>query len=142
MRTLVLLFLVGGVTPAAAQETEAPPAAAPAAAPVVASGQWVKDQYDVTGGWHIEREGDRLVLVIHPDFTTTRGPDLKLYLHPSPMQGLGGKDAVKAGVQIAALKSHKGAQRYTLPAGTDLADYKSVLIVCKAFKKLWGGGAL
>jgi len=43
---------------------------------------------------------------------------------------------------IAPLQSNKGAQTYVIPAGTDLSNYKSVIIHCEAYTKLWSAADL
>ena len=45
-------------------------------------------------------------------------------------------------MRIAKLKSNKGSQRYKLPAGTDPSDYKTVIIHCEQYSKLWSTGTI
>jgi len=52
------------------------------------------------------------------------------------------KTAVPGSLLIAPLKSNKGAQSYVIPAGTDLSQYKSVIIHCEAYTKLWSASDL
>jgi len=43
---------------------------------------------------------------------------------------------------VAALKSNKGDQFYSLPPDLDLTAYKSIIIHCKKYTKLWGAASL
>jgi len=74
------------------------------------------------------------------DFKTRRGPDLKVYLSKLTVEELTDSTVAANSVEIAALQSHRGAQIYEIPAALDLDDYRSVLIHCKRFAHLWGGG--
>ena len=65
---------------------------------------------------------------------TTNGPDLYVYLST-------GKDASDI-VNLGRLKGNIGNQNYEIPTGTDLANYNTVLIWCKAFSTLFGSAKL
>jgi len=43
---------------------------------------------------------------------------------------------------MSELKNLKGAQRYELPADVELTKYKSLLLHCEKYSKLWGAGEL
>jgi len=113
-----------------------------AASAAQASGDFVRKSKRLQGGWHIEARGDRHVLIIEDDFRAARGPDLKIFLSPQTIANVTGKTAVNGAIKIGELKKTRGAQEYELPAGLDLADYKSVLVHCEEFAVLWGGGDL
>lgn len=63
------------------------------------------------------------------DFKTINGPDLYVYL----ANGLDAKDFVSLG----KIKATEGNINYEIPAGVNPADYKYVLIWCKAFSVLF-----
>ncbi len=65
-------------------------------------------------------------------FKVTNGPDLHVILtrHPNPKTRVDVQDAY---VEVGKLKGNIGGQNYTLPAGTNLDDYKAVVIYCKPF---------
>ena len=110
--------------------------------PELASGEWVKKGYDIDGGWKIiQRDGQKLI-VFDDDFRTRKGPDLKVYLSKLPIDTLRDSEVAESSVKISPLKSNKGAQEYTIPAGIELDEYSSVLVHCEKFSHLWGGGDL
>lgn len=52
-------------------------------------------------------------------------------------------DAVKTGyLRLGTLKGDKGSANYAVPAGTDLGQYKSVVIWCKRFSVAFGAAPL
>ena len=76
------------------------------------------------------------------DFRTTNGPDLVVYLakHPQPTRAA---DVVDNGyVSLGNLKGNVGSQNYAIPAGTDIAEYNSVVIWCELFGVLFSPAAL
>lgn len=108
----------------------------------VHSGSWSKKTYSASGTWKIVKNGDNHYVVLDSKFKTKKAPDLKLFLSKSSASSLTGKNATKGAVRIAKLTSNKGAQRYKLPAGTSPADYKTLIIHCEQYSKLWVTGAL
>jgi len=106
----------------------------------IAAGAWVKSSYRIAGRWAIvARDGARYI-EFDDDFKTRRGPDLKVYLSTRAVEELTDSTVAANSTEVAALKSHRGAQVYEIPAALDLNDYRSVLIHCKRFAHLWGGG--
>jgi hypothetical protein len=116
-------------------------AAAPAAAEPLKSGAFGKQEQRISGTWSIEQAADGAYLVLSSDFTTRSAPDLKLFLNPLPPAQVTAQNATQ-GVLIGPLKSAKGASRYKLPAGLDLGRYKSVVLHCEQYTKLWGAGEI
>ncbi len=103
---------------------------------------WKKDAYEVKGLISIvERDGQR-TLTLSRDFSTRAGPDLKLVLSPLTIDKVRAKTALQGSRVIAPLKSETGAQTYTIPSDVELERYKSILIHCEKYTKLWGGVAL
>lgn len=76
----------------------------------------------------LQRLADGTLNVLLKDFSVTNGPDLQVVLSKSADGDYSGEDLV-----LSKLKANNGAQNYTIPAGTDLAQYKSVIIWCKPF---------
>ncbi|MBX2851000.1 MAG: DM13 domain-containing protein [Phycisphaeraceae bacterium] len=117
-------------------------ASAAAGDTTVHSGTWSKKTYSASGTWKIVKNGDDHFVVLDSKFKTKSAPDLKLFLTKSKASSLTGKNATKNAVRIAKLKSNKGAQRYKLPKGTSPADYKTLIIHCEKYSKLWVTGTL
>jgi len=72
-------------------------------------------------------------LFLEPDFEVGAGPAFHVYLVPkAPIRTSSDlKDTMF--VDLGALRAFKGSQRYSIPAGIDLKDYKSVIIWCERF---------
>jgi Electron transfer DM13 len=74
-------------------------------------------------------------------FEVTNGPDLYVYLalHPEPRS----RDQVDQGfVNLGRLKGNVGPQAYPIPAGTEPARYRSVVIYCRAFHVVFSTATL
>ncbi|MCC7364719.1 MAG: DM13 domain-containing protein [Dehalococcoidia bacterium] len=126
-------------TPAA---TETPatgtPAASPTASPTpAASGAGVlaramfrdgEPGHDGEGRAELQRLADGMLNLYVADFSVTSGPDLFVVLSTSP-DGYTG-DGV---LVLERLKANNGNQNYAIPAGTDLARYRSIVIWCRQF---------
>jgi hypothetical protein len=67
------------------------------------------------------------------DVAIQNGPDLHVYL----ARGMGGAYDGGRDLYLGALKATNGSFNYELPAGTSLADYKSVVVWCRAFTVLF-----
>ena len=68
------------------------------------------------------------VVVRLESFAVRNGPDLYVYLSPDA-DGYGSK----GNLELGRLKASEGNQNYRLPAGTDPAAYRSVVIWCRQF---------
>jgi hypothetical protein len=114
--------------------------AAPAALAGAPHGQAIslqKAEAPVTGTVTVKHEGSKVSLVFSNDFTTNpKAPALQVVLLKSatPLKTLTAPHyplTPGSYTQVAPLKSYKGAQSYTLPAGVDIKASGSVLIWCK-----------
>ena len=104
---------------------------------------WVKKYYSVTGNWSVEVENGNSYLLLHSDFKTSKGPDLKLFLIKKEASTLSKKEEVqKHGFFLGKLKSLKGEQKYLIPANISLSDFKSIVIHCEKYTKVWGAASL
>lgn len=96
-----------------------------------------KAEAPVTGGFTVEQHDGKTHLVFSKDFSTNpQAPDLQVVLLKSatPLKSLKAPNyplSPGSYTQIAPLKSVKGAQTYTLPAGVDVKAFGSVLIWCR-----------
>ena len=70
------------------------------------------------------------------DFAVRNGPDLYVYLSPSPDGYADGS------VELGRLKADRGNQNYSLPAGSDVPPAASVVIWCKQFSVLFAAAPL
>ena len=74
----------------------------------------------------IRTEDGRLVLRVE-EFSVTNGPDLVVVLSPD-VDGY-----ADGSLTLGELKATDGNFNYDIPAGTDLAQYKSVVVWCRSF---------
>ncbi len=128
---LIFGFLAIGVATAASATTAAD-----------SSGQFIKKNYAINGGWSIEKRGNQNIIKFNGDFKTKNGPDLKVFLSPRAFESVRGSNATHKAALVSKLIRSSGEQEYVLPSDIDLADYRSLLIHCEAFSVLWGGANL
>jgi hypothetical protein len=114
---------------------------AAAATQTLASGKWTKKENRISGTWEIIDDGTDVTLKLK-NFKTANAPDLKLFLHEKSISSLSSKNVAKGSKFLAKLKSNKGDQEYKLPKGLKLSEYKSLIIHCQKYTKLWGGANL
>lgn len=69
------------------------------------------------------------------DFMVTNGPALFVTLskHENPIN----HDELGDYLSLGELKGNIGDQNYEIPEGTDLSEYKSVVIYCKPFRVIF-----
>lgn len=108
----------------------------------VHQGSWSKKSHSTSGTWKIVKNGDDHFVVLDSRFKTRSAPDLKLFLSRDTSSKLTGRNATDNATRIAKLTSNSGAQRYKLPAGLDPSDFKTLIIHCERYSKLWSAGTL
>lgn len=114
---------------------------ASAATKTLASGSWTKKAERISGTWEIVDDGKDVTLKLK-NFKTESAPDLKLFFHKKSIGSLTSKKVKSGSKFLAKLKSNRGDQEYKLPKGLKLSDYKSIVIHCEQYTKLWGGANL
>lgn len=105
----------------------------------IATGGFSNVAMKTSGTWTLETRADGVYAVLSDDFRARKAPDLKIFLHTAVAADVGDDNAAE-GVFIAELKSHKGGQAFKLPAGLDLASFKSFVIHCERYSKFWAAG--
>jgi hypothetical protein len=74
----------------------------------------------------IETEPGSYVLRVE-EFSVRNGPDLFVYLSPA-------RDGYERGaLELGRLKATDGSFNYRIPAGTDVTEFRSAVVWCKAF---------
>lgn len=89
--------------------------------------------YELPEGQHVVR---------FENFRTTNGPALVVYLakHTAPTNA---SDVTDNGfLKLGKLKGNVGNQNYPVPAGTNIAEFNSVVIWCELFGVLFSPAAL
>jgi Electron transfer DM13 len=122
------------VAPTATAAATTAPSATPTGPHVLATGQLqrVDDLHRGTGPVSLV-ELDGKIFVRFENVAIQNGPDLQVYL----ARGMGGAYDGSRDLYLGALKATNGSFYYELPAGTSLADYKSVVVWCRAFTVLF-----
>lgn len=83
----------------------------------------------------IRTSANEVVVRFEDDFAASNGPDLYVWL-------VRDGDVKNGYVDLGKLKGNVGSQNYVVPSGTNLSQYNSVIIWCKAFSVLFGTAKL
>ena len=105
-------------------------------------GTWTKIGYDIAGQWQIVEEGGRMYVVLNESFHTKNAPDLKIFLSPLPVSALNNRNAIEGALRVGPLSRPQGPQRLEIPPGTQLGRYKTIVLHCEQYSKLWGAAPL
>ncbi len=97
----------------------------------------------VSGGWRIVRsEAGGFALEVGEDFVARKGPDVKFFLSPLPAADVTGDNATRGSVFVVQLEAFEGPQRFALPASAAPETFRTLVLHCEAYSKLWGVSAL
>lgn len=134
-------------TPAQAPGTSAAsaPREKPAGPALLATGELISHEHATSGSVRILRAADGSLVLRLENLDTSNGPDLRVWITDAPvLPGRDGWGVFDDGKYVSAgkLKGNKGSQNYALPAGFDLAAYKSVSIWCDRFNVSFGAAEL
>lgn len=157
--TVVDDALPGGSTPAASGSTTAgstptvsmdpsstpPPTVSEAATRTIATGEFVSHEHRTTGSVRVLRLADGSRVLRIEGLDTSDGPDLKVWLTDARVvPGRDGWHVFDDGAytNLGDLKGNRGNQNYAVPAGLDLAKYRSVTIWCDRFNVSFGAATL
>ena len=107
------------------------------AGPALLQGNFVNGDsfHQVSSTALVVEQNSQQILRLDDNFKSINGPDLYVWLVKD-----GGVDA--GYVEVGRLKGNQGGQNYTIPNGTNLAEYSSVYIWCRAFGVLFGSAKL
>ncbi|MGY5127184.1 DM13 domain-containing protein [Streptomyces nigrescens] len=114
----------------------------PAAGPKdLAEGRFVTHEHATSGIARTVRLAEGGHVLRLEDLKTSDGPDVRVYLSTR------GADAVEKGlgdgaVELGKLKGNLGNQNYTVPAGTDLSEFRSAVLWCERFSVSFGAADL
>jgi hypothetical protein len=110
----------------------------------VATGSFAGVLHKTSGKAIILRTADGGHVLRLEDFSTSNGPDVRVYL----VKGTHANDSdfIKGGsanfVDLGPLKGNVGNQNYQIPTNVNLDDYKSVSIWCRRFATNFGAAPL
>lgn len=109
-----------------------------------AAGPFVSYEHETTGTARIVRLADGHQILRLENFATSDGPDLRVYLSRKAHTAGGGQlgqefeGSAPEFVELGRLKATHGNQNYVIPAGVDLAAYRSAVIWCHRFSVAFG----
>lgn len=110
-----------------------PPPAAAGTPQTLARGElrYVDTIHHGTGAVRLLRASDGVFLRFE-DVAITNAPDVHVYLSPET----GGRWAEATSLYLGPLKATNGSFNYAIPAGAELAKYRSVIVWCRQFAVL------
>jgi hypothetical protein len=99
----------------------------------VAAGRFHSVAHETHGNATIQDVGGGRRVLRLTDFTTSNGPDVRVYL-VAAADASDNETVTKAGfVELGKLKGNEGDQNYDLPDDLDLSQYRAVTIWCRRF---------
>jgi hypothetical protein len=108
---------------------------------VLASGTFGSYEHSTTGRARVLRLSDGSRYLRLDRFSTSNGPDVRVYLSAAPAGGPG--DAFDDDyVELGGLKGNIGDQNYLIPPDVQLDHFQSAVIWCKRFSVAFGAAAL
>jgi hypothetical protein len=118
-------------------------AATTSAAPkALATGSFHGVHHDTKGVATIFALADGKRVLRLTGFETSNGPDVRIYLVAAPDATDNATVTTAGFVEVGPLKGNVGDQNYELPAGVDLARYRTVTIWCRRFNVNFGSAPL
>jgi hypothetical protein len=99
-------------------------------------GTFVNGEHETSGTATVIRlvGGDDVLTLT--DFSTSAGPDLRVYLVT------GGPGELGDVVDLGGLKGNKGNQQYEIPAAAELRSHRTVVVWCRTFSVAFGSARL
>ncbi len=94
------------------------------------------------GDWKIVEDGGAHYIELGDNFRAKKGPDVKIFLSPTPSAQVTGDNAVAGSVFVELISDFDGSARIAIPAGTDISQFQSLVFHCEAYSKLWGSSPL
>jgi hypothetical protein len=115
------------------QDTHVETTTPAAVAGVLLSGQFHSVAHETHGAATVHQLGGGRRVLRLTDFTTSNGPDVRVYL-VAAADASDNETVTKAGfVELGRLKGTEGDQNYDVPADLDLGKYRAVTIWCRRF---------
>ena len=94
--------------------------------------------YAITGDAILQLlENGELKLSLTEDFTTPRGPDVRIFLGNE--LSLNGASEI---VDLTEINHFNGAATFDVPSGIEITDFNFVLFYCVQFQQFWASGEL
>ena len=118
----------------------------PPAGPIsVAAGTFISHEHETTGTATVIENPDGSRVLAIENLSTTNGPDVHVWLSASDVvAGIDGWFVAGGApfIDLGPIKGNQGNQVYDIPAGVDLAEYRSVSLWCVQFSVSFGAAQL
>ncbi|MEM9382922.1 MAG: DM13 domain-containing protein [Planctomycetota bacterium] len=101
------------------------------------SAAWEAAQAQAQGHYEIHRSKHGRQLTLSSDFRTEAGPDLKVALSRVGAPDATDGNAFRGALELGPLAAPRGRSAYAIPENAALEEYRSVIVYCEAFSKLW-----
>jgi hypothetical protein len=125
--------------PSAANQAATTAAAMPG---ILLAGDFHSGAHETTGRAAIYQLADGSRVLRLTGFQTSNGPDVRVLL-VAATDATDNQSVQKSGfVDLGALKGNIGDQNYDIPAGVDLASYRSATVWCRRFSVNFGTAPL
>jgi hypothetical protein len=108
----------------------------------LAKGSFHSNAHETIGTATILSLGDGRRILRLTSFSTSNGPDVRVYLVAAPDVNDEATVEEAGFIELGKMKGNKGDQNYDLPATVDLAKYRTVTIWCKRFSVHFGSAPL
>ena len=128
-------------TPARPATTTSTTPAPPRGPRTLAAGAFRSFEHDTDGRAKVIALADGKRILRFEDFSTSNGPDVRVYLSSAPASSDGDRFDDHY-VELGELKGNIGNQNYTIPASLDLARYRTAVVWCKRFSVAFGAAPL
>jgi hypothetical protein len=129
-------------TPAPAEPGTATAQPAPPPGPrTLASGSFRSFEHDTSGRAQVVALADGRRILRFEDFSTSNGPDVRVYLSAAPADSDGDRFDDRY-VELGELKGNVGNQNYTIPTSVNLDRYPTAVVWCKRFSVAFGAAPL
>jgi len=110
----------------------------PASAAAVASGDFQSLEHETSGRAELVRLPEGRHVLRLADLKTSNGPKLRVYLSAIEAQSDGVVYDDGPFVDLGDLKANLGSSNYDVPAGVDVAKYRSAVVWCQRFSVGFG----
>jgi hypothetical protein len=99
----------------------------------ISSGKFHSFHHETSGLATVYRLADGSRIVRFTDFSTSNGPDVRVYLVAADDATDNGTVEKAGYIELGPMKGNQGDQNYRIPADVDLSKYRAVTIWCKRF---------
>ena len=110
---------------------------------IIAQANFHNLTYEMKGSYSIYIDNGEMYLELSDDFQTSPGPDLFFTLSKSAFQSIDRNDIIGQMIITERVENPSAGQKFKLDISeSELKEYSSLVLLCKAFSVLWGSAKL